>query len=554
MTKSNQPERSRSSELTGGGGYTYEDAVGAYYLTALLRKESAPGIEGQVSRVAVQQAAQGEPMDDLVVDTSSDHGGRRISLQVKSTLTISDAKKNDDFREVIQSAKATRAKADFRVGLDRYGFVTRKSGTARLASLKRITEWARASDTAKHFFERFNSGGEANRTDKQVREQVKNLLLPANDDEEFSFFAHFVALKIEGLEATDQYYSEMCNRLSELTREGTGSGVAFASILQQQVREGQSQAKVWTRSSLLATLRPLIKLRSAPAYKFDMEILERSTALACADIRADIGGVELDRSKVIEAALKTSREYKLTNVRGLPGAGKSVVLRRLVERASKKGTVLFLKSDRLEGGSWPSYAVALGLKTTDPRELLTQIGVAGEATLFIDGIDRIPPNHRGIVSDLINAIDSDSSLANWRIVATSRDQGLEAYRQWIPVKLYQAAGIGDFEVNSLSEDEAVQLGDSLPHLKPLLFGEDAVRAIARRPFFASVLAVGDAHSAGDTPNTEIALIDSWWRSGGYNATSQDALFRQRALLDCAEKGARNLGKSVRIRDLDSKAL
>jgi hypothetical protein len=49
-------------EIAGGGGFTFEDVPVAIYLGALLAEESAPGLEGRiVTRVAVQQAAHGEP-------------------------------------------------------------------------------------------------------------------------------------------------------------------------------------------------------------------------------------------------------------------------------------------------------------------------------------------------------------------------------------------------------------------------------------------------------------------------------------------------------------
>jgi hypothetical protein len=55
-----------STELTGGAGFSYEDAVVAYYLAQLLRRERAAGQTGFVASVAVQQQGHGNPMDDLV--------------------------------------------------------------------------------------------------------------------------------------------------------------------------------------------------------------------------------------------------------------------------------------------------------------------------------------------------------------------------------------------------------------------------------------------------------------------------------------------------------
>src|SRR5260221_6760215 len=135
--------RSRSSKLTGGEGFTYEDLVVAYYLTALLREETAMGTRGHVVRVAVQQNRQGEPMDDLVVDAEKPGERARISLQVKSNVVISQ---NDaEFKAIIAEAVATRQGPDFKVERDRYGFVAETVAVGRFDSLSNIIARAVAS-------------------------------------------------------------------------------------------------------------------------------------------------------------------------------------------------------------------------------------------------------------------------------------------------------------------------------------------------------------------------------------------------------------------------
>jgi hypothetical protein len=59
----------QSPELAGGAGFTFEGAVGGYYLAALLGEAYAPGIANRtVCRVAFQQRSFGEPLDDVIVD------------------------------------------------------------------------------------------------------------------------------------------------------------------------------------------------------------------------------------------------------------------------------------------------------------------------------------------------------------------------------------------------------------------------------------------------------------------------------------------------------
>jgi hypothetical protein len=113
----------QSPELAGGLGFTYEGDVAAFYLSSLLAEAYAPGIDDRVvCGVSVQQRDFGEPLDDVIVDFRGATGDlARLSLQVKRSLTISEAESNTDFRDIIRDSWATLAKDSFRQGVDRYG-------------------------------------------------------------------------------------------------------------------------------------------------------------------------------------------------------------------------------------------------------------------------------------------------------------------------------------------------------------------------------------------------------------------------------------------------
>ena len=108
-------------------------------------------------------------------------------------------------------------------------------------------------------------------------------------------------------------------------------------------------------------------------------------------------------------------------------------------------------------------------------------------------------------------------------------------------------GIGDVIVRPFSDEEAEQLAQSKPRLRKLLFGSPAVKDIARRPFFAAVLA--RSIPEGTEPQTEVDLISAWWARAGHDAVADTMPQRQRALIDIAEKGVRNLGKGIPAREL-----
>lgn len=498
--------------------------------------------------MAVQQDRQGEALDDLIIDAEEAGEPSRLSLQVKSAFAISAA--DSDFKAIIKASLATRRKSEFRVGKDRYGFIVGEVAVGRFGHLAEILRFAEASPSSGDFVARFRQGGEASRDVILLRGELRPLI-GGDDDAEHDFYRHFVGYRFDNLAPGGDAYVQLANRLGEIVSQ---DGVAATEILCRHVRLGEGKAQVWTRNSLLSGPKPGLSFKTSPNYRADVAALESLARNSCVEIRADIAGLSIVRAALVERAEAETQAHSFANISGLPGCGKSVVLRRCVERALEKGPVLFLASDRLEGASWRSFARSQGLQHLDAEAILGEIGATGSATLFIDGIDRISPSHRGIIADLLNAIERDPALSHWRVLATSRDQGLEVLRSWISSSLYAHTGIGNVDVGALSDEEAKALGEKHPALKPLLFGADAVQEIARRPFFAAVIADQAVAMALDTtppPQTEAELIDAWWRAGGYNLKPTAADGRQRALLELAEAGAATLGKGIHRRSISS---
>ncbi len=540
---------SASTELTGGAGFTFEDMVVAYYLAALLRREHAAGQEGIVTSVAVQQAGHGHPMDDVIVEFIHDDSRRRLSLQVKRRVTISAAASNTDFRQIIAASVATRATPDFQSNIDAYGFAVEYVGTNRFRALDRLINWARSSPTGEDFTSRFDCTSSAAGAERSLREELLTLIQPKSSDDEVDFYHQFAALKLDGLMGSGALRTEIMNRLQELVvRYEDNLGFLLFDRLCRIAREGAGTGRTWTRQSLLSQLHGQVRLKVIPRYKADINLLHDFSLAGLADVSDEIEGFRVERPAVEKKVSDRLNECRLVNISGLPGCGKSAMLKRIATEYAAKGPILFLKSDRLTGTSWLTFANKLGLQIYDITELLAEIASAGTPILFIDGIDRVRPDQKGIITDILRAIEADEHLSNWKVLASSRDQGLEAYRAWFPGTFYSGTGIGDVTINSFSDSEAEALAKEKPNLRRLLWGSASVREIARRPFFAAVLARTFSDHAA-TPKTEVDLINAWWERGGHDAPEDTALERQRALVDLADKGVRTLGKNVSVQNL-----
>jgi hypothetical protein len=385
--------------LSGGAGFTFEDASVALYLAALLGEESGPGLSNRViTRVAVQQAAFGEPLDDLIVDAkANDQTFCRLSLQVKRALTISLAPSNADFREIVTRAWRTLEKNNFREDCDRVGCAAGTVAEGSRRALEEVCEWARSSATLETFVRRFEVPGFAGDERKHV-------------------------------------LSVFCQILTGVP------GIADAD---------------------------------AAAYR---------------------------------------------------------LLRHFI----------LIKFNVLTQGSTDDAHASLDV-------LLAEIGVTGTSILFIDGLDRVAVPQRPIITDLISTLLNSPSTAGWRIVATLRDNGIEPLRTWLPPALFAGGGVATVEVKPFDDSEAALLAKAKPVLQGLLFGEARVRDIARRAFFADILARALQQSTEtNPPHSETDLIEAWWSRGGYNSDGSLASIRQRALIKLAELAARTPHRRISV--------
>lgn len=544
--------RSQSPELTGGAGFTYEAHVAARYLVALLTEGSAPGLNHRiVKRVALQQKSAGEPLDDVIVDASGIGDQSRLSLQVKRQLTISSAATNTDFREVVVNSWATLQKPGFRENVDRFGAATGTISADRLRELRRVCELARNSTDAASFFARGDKHGNAGADFNAIISLFRTILvdngIDASNEDLHRLLKHFVVIQFDFLseEATDAF--DAVEKLRAFLPSQSERAPDLWQQLVGMARDGAGKAAEYDRVTLVSRLGAQYRLAPAPSLGADLEILGRFSANGIASIFTDIAGSRIDRPRLREEVRLASEQHRFVQIRGLPGTGKSVLLHDLAVEHRTTGIALFLKSDRLQGNNWIEFAAALGLSTTDPRLLLTELAASGPPILFLDGIDRINGVRRNVIVDLLNTMFAAPD-SPWRVIATLRDTGIEPLRTWLP----QAAigdRVGSVEVPAFDDAEAETLSEQQPSLRPLLLGNPRLQAIARRPFFASVLAKTAPDEAGTdapAPQSEADLIKQWWKGGGYGADAASVLQRKRALLEIASKCASRSGMNVRL--------
>jgi hypothetical protein len=548
-----------SPELTGGQGFSFEDAVSSVYTAALLCETTAPGLPGRVVRhVSVQQGSFGHPLDDLIVRAEgADEVSIAFSAQVKRKLVISAASTNTDFRETIERAYETLSGAGFQASLDRVGAIVGEISDAAKRSFETLCEWARAESASEQFVRKLQTDGAAGDKLSQfetVRDILSSKVVPGElDAATHKLLSHFVLIRLdlltEGSPTEAQTVAGLANALAPVDRPRADD---LWRRLLALVRVSQGRAAGYDRKTLVARLSGALRLAEAPSAQAALQAIQQESRLAAAEITNCISGLSVPRDTSVQAVVEAAKLPGFVQIGGMPGAGKSVVLRSAVEQLAASGTVLFLKSDRLWGSTWAQYAAAAGITLSNLEELLVELSVSGCSMLFVDGIDRVEVEHRGILLDLLNTIHSSPLLSGWCVVATVRDTGMEPLRTWLPARLF-SKGVRTLNIDSFDDEEAEALAQAKPALRPLLFGSDSVRAVVRRPFFAAVLAKEvDSSSAQATSEVDLAAL--WWERGGYGADPMRVGYRRNALVELAKTGAHQLGRRIPIADVDAQAL
>lgn len=547
---------SQSPELAGGEGFTFEGTAAAYYLSSLLAEAYAPGIDNKtVVQVSVQQRDFGEPLDDVIVDFEDiAKNSSRLSLQIKRSLTISQAKTNKDFRDIIRDSWATFNKPNFRINNDRYGAAVGTITATKERVLKTLCDWARESLTTDHFDTRFSISGIASADLRTIKNDIVALLeevkgASCTNTEVHQFLAHFVLIQFDFLREGATDHTDAINRIqSRLTSSDAKKAPLVWSHIVQLARASAGKAGQFTRSQLVNLITPIAHLQGATSLRQDLDQLTILAKNYSDLIQDDIGGTKLNRNTLIEELHIKLTKARLVQIRGLPGSGKSALIKHTVQHALEHGTVLFLKAEQLEGTSWISYANAQGLSSVPLEQLLVEIGATGTPIFFIDAIDRIEKERQPIILDVINTIVNSTLLTNWRVVVSLRDTGIEILRNWLG-HFIDTVTVETLNTDQLNDEEAEMLANAKPHLRPLLFGTSQIQEIVRRPFFAKVLNqsyVADPSIPTFIPQSEVDLIENWWKHGGYNESGQDAIERQQVLLKLASIHARDLSRPIRL--------
>jgi hypothetical protein len=151
-----------SPTSTGPAGGYFEGQVGASFLLSLLVGAEPRGLPGTtIDRVKLQRAAEGHPLDDVIVDAHDAQGNSAI-LEVQVKRDISFAPSDPVFRSVVGQIAKVAGKPEFLMSRYELAIALAQTSHKIEGPYQTVLTWARQLGDAATFMNRIKRPGSAN--------------------------------------------------------------------------------------------------------------------------------------------------------------------------------------------------------------------------------------------------------------------------------------------------------------------------------------------------------------------------------------------------------
>ncbi len=508
--------RTTSPASGGPAGPHFEAQVGAHYLLTMLAAAEPRGLPGtSVQRVAFQRAAEGRPLDDVVVHASNQVSGKAAVLEIQVKRTITFAPKDTVFRDAVEQIAEASRRPDFLSTRYELALATGRTSHNISGPYQDVLTWARRFSEPEAFITSVKRPGSANESMRTFVRTFKSHLLAseAPDDDAtvwnllrrlhilvFDFTATSSASEALAIErAVRVLHAHDTNRASSLWS-------SLIDISQQAAFSGgEYDLPMLTSELRRRSFRFAGDLRYGPARA----TLAEASANALEDIRDRVAGVKLIRHKYVAAVRDALNRSRFVEIRGHVGVGKSGVLKHFARQIRAESTPVVLSPMRTIPNGWIAMRAVIGFDGT-ARDLLSDLASGGAAALFVDNLDSFPESEQKTVVDLIAAA---ADVPGMTVIVTARTHFGHDEPSWLPSEALSRLGCAPpITVQELTDSEMDELRYEAPALGPLLSQGSPARDILRNLFHLDFQAGQEA--GGPVPGTEIDMADRWWRTGG----------------------------------------
>jgi hypothetical protein len=478
------PKKKAPVQVTGGGGFRYENSAAARFLLDLLSGTNSLGAEfGRVTRVDWQARDTGWLADDLVITCAHPDGERTAGVSVKSAQQVTAGGFPKDFVEIAWAqwfGSGTNRKlsgGDDSIVLivgsmahdveDAWSSFLRdalKTTPARMA--------ARLSET---------DPGAGVQSSALQRALVANFACPEalrgegqhDDNAKIELLRRVRLLYFDYDKTPSREHARALDDCQRILRSGDAADAARLWQKLTGIADEKRTGGSIDLPQLLARLRGEFELREHPDYRRDCEVLDCASQEAMADVHTEIAGLP----PLTRAGERTRVQSRLDQnaacfLVGDSGSGKSALAKAIA--AASYPRVVWLGPHNLDCETPADFERSLGIN----RPLSDILNATAERCLVVfDGVERFDLRAIRLTCRLIADIHADGAAPHVHFLLTAQFEAAnQLVRRFVefaaPESLREPVPITPpslTDVQSLvSAVPGLQWASLRPELRPLL--------------------------------------------------------------------------------------
>ncbi|WP_229403322.1 hypothetical protein [Micromonospora okii] len=367
--------------ITGGGGFSFEDRVGAWLTAGMAAGEMPLGLGVAVPvEVRFQGSASGFFLDDMVV-TGDAAGGPRWSASVKSFDMLTGARLHTEF---VEAAWRDILADRFRPAVDRVGLVSGSAAQGTWVELGELIGEAAADQAG--IASRIGVPGAFNEAKRSLWESAKCPIELAEqhgvnvDSSPARLLALLLPLRLDFLTPTSQAIADAIRWCrAALVPQQAGRAVDLWTALLEVVADLRPKGGAVTWQLLADRLGGQFAFQLRPDVAPDWSLLTAHSTSMTARVRDRLGDDVVLVREDVTAVLANAGAVSVLS--GPSGCGKTVAAKRWLAAPGTHRAVWLSAAD-LEAGVGARLGLTRGLE-----EVLTL--APGEVRVVVDGLDRV---------------------------------------------------------------------------------------------------------------------------------------------------------------------
>ena len=521
---------------------------------ALLLTRGIPAVfrNCQVEKVSFQTQYLGWTTDDFLVTCSTDtDGSRQLAIQAKRTFKVRHSFRDCD-KTFQRFWKDFNAAGRFNPDKDALLLATLHN-TPDLNGLGNLLECARNSPNVEDFARRLNTPGFLSKPAKDcqqvIRTAIEELDSSGTDEVEFWRFLKTIHVLFLDFTTSTAQHEAVCKQ--QLAQAAGGSNaVSIAESTWNKLLEisatHASGARVFSRSDLPDDMCASHGVIQSP--RTALQTLTEHSGITLDAIRTTISDVTLSRRKAITKVIEALTENQAVILTGLPGSGKSVLAKTLIQQQASDYFCLSFRAEEFA----ESHIDRVLHGSTTGKQFAVLLGAQERVLIHVESFERLLEHStRDAFTDLVTIAEQHPNI---RLLLTCRDYSIGTA---LTAFFGQAQLTRDvIEVPLLDEDETAQVTSKFPKIVNLI-SNPRLKRILRVPYFLDMAARMDWSEQQDIPQDIRSFRERCWS----DVIRKDAMTarglpdrRERTIIDLAVRRACELRPFVSTNGIDVQAL